>query len=290
MNALRAFEAAARHSSISKAAAELNVSHSVVSQHVRNLEDWFGSKLFKRSGNRIELTGEGRRLEPQVAHGLQILSDACAGLLQASQQGAIIVSAEPALASRWLRRKITQFSEQFPKIECHLRSDWQIPDTNEHQIDLVIHFDERIQRLPGGKSQLFPVDGFPACAPSLADQLRANDPDSFFDIPIIHDNGRHVWQQWFAEHAKDSRKWTQGKVFSDLALTIDAAIDGEGVFLADKIICKRELDSGQLVQIDSRTSRCTWYSIAARENAAPNSPAETFKSWLIAEVKTHLPA
>lgn len=291
LNALRAFEAAARHCSISKAASELNVSHSVVSQHVRNLEDWFGTKLFKRSGNRIELTQEGRHFEPQVAYGLQILSDACAGLLQSSQSGSIVISAEPALASRWLRRKISRFGEQFPKIECHLRSDWQVPNIEDNQIDIVIHFDERIQRLQAVKSPLFPVDGFPACAPKLFEKIDfSNGPDNFLNLPIIHDNGRHIWQHWFSEHVNDSDKWSKGKVFSDLALAIEAAVDGEGVFLADKVICRRELENGLLIPIDERSSRCTWYSIATGKHAAQHSPVLTFKSWLLSEVKNRAPA
>lgn len=290
LNALRAFEAAARHSSIAKAAAELNVSHSVVSQHVRNLEGWFGTKLFRRSGNRIELTHEGRHFEPQVAHGLQILSDACEGLLQSSQSGSIVISAEPALASRWLRRKITRFSEQYPKITCHLRSDWQAPEIGDNQVDVVIHFDERIQRMQADKTRLFPIDGFPACAPEVFEKIRANDgPDEFLDMPLIHDNGRHIWQHWFSEHIKSAEQWKEGKVYSDLALAIDAAVDGEGVLLADNIICRRELETGLLKQIDTRTSRCTWYSIATDENIAQNSAVSTFKAWLVSEIKNRIP-
>lgn len=290
LNALRAFEAAARHSSIAKAAAELNVSHSVISQHVRNLEDWFGTKLFKRSGNRIELTPEGHHFEAQVAHGLQILSDACAGLLQSSQSGTVVISAEPALATRWLRRKITRFGEQFPRVECHLHSDRHVPSLDDGRIDIAIHFDERIQRLHAEKTQLFPLDGFPACTRELYEKMDfSKGPNAFLQLPIIHDNGRHVWQHWFAEHARDSMSWTTGQVLSDLALAIDAAVDGEGIFLADRIICKRELENGLLVPIDDRTTRCTWYSIAIRENTAQSSPALTFKNWLLSEIKNRLP-
>lgn len=287
LNALRAFEAAARHSSISKAAAELNVSHSVVSQHVRNLEEWFGTKLFKRTGNRIELTIEGRQFEPQVAHGLQLLSDACSNLLQSSQVGSIVISAEPALATRWLRRKLTQFSEQFPKIDCHMRADWQVPDLIEGQVDVAIHFEERIQRLQADSSQLFPLEGFPACAPDVYEKIDfSNGPNDFLKLPVIHDNGRHIWQQWFSEHAPDSELWKSGNVLSDLALAIDAAVDGEGVFLADKVICKRELNSGLLKPIDNRSIHCTWYRIATGQNIAQNSPAMTFRNWLVSEAKS----
>ncbi|WP_303507575.1 LysR substrate-binding domain-containing protein [Cognatishimia sp. 1_MG-2023] len=221
---------------------------------------------------------------------MQILSDACESLLQASQVGTVMISAEPAFASRWLRRKITKFSEQFPKIECFLRSDWQVPDIVEDKVDIVIHFDERIQRMQAEKTHLFPIDGFPACAPSLYDKIDfSNGPNDFLKLPIIHDNGRHIWHQWLTEYADGVDKWSDGKVLSDLALTIDAAVDGEGVFLADKIICKRELENGLLKPIDHRTSRCTWYSVATQDNVDQNSPTMTFRNWLLAEVKHRFP-
>lgn len=286
LNALRAFEAAARHNSIAKAASELNVSHSVVSQHVRNLEQWFSIELFVRHGNRIELSREGRQFETQVAHGLQVLSDACENLLQHSQSGTITISAEPAIASRWLRRKITQFCAQFPKIKCHVRSEWRAPPIGEDQVDAIIHFEERISRISAETSQLFPLDAFPACAPSVFDTLGTlPDGHDFLSLPIIHDNGRHIWQQWFAEHESEREEWKDGKVYSDLAIAIEAAADGEGIFLADNIICRRELATGALKKIDDRTSRCTWYGIAIGENVPANSPVVTFRNWIVEEAK-----
>ncbi|WP_299949580.1 LysR family transcriptional regulator [uncultured Ruegeria sp.] len=286
LNALRAFEAAARHSSIAKASAELNVSHSVISQHVRNLEQWFGTSLFERHGNRIELTAEGRQFESQVAHGLQVLSDACEGLLLLSQTGSITISAEPAIASRWLRKKISEFSEQYPRIECNLRSEWRTPAIGENQVDAVIHFEERIQRIHAESAQLFPLDGFPACAPEIYERLNLSENwDDFTSFPLIHDNGRHIWQQWFSEHAGASEVWTEGKVYSDLALAIDAAVDGEGIILADDIICHKELANGTLKRIDDHVSRCTWYSVAIDENAPANSAVATFKKWIVAEAQ-----
>lgn len=285
LNALRAFEAAARHCSIARAAEELNVSHSVVSQHVRNLEQWFGTDLFTRRGNRIALTSEGRQFETQVAHGLQILTDACEDLLKSAQTGTLVISAEPALASRWLRRRISLFCEAFPRIDCHLRSDSRAPEIGEDQVDIVIHFEERIQRLSAASQRLIPVDAYPVCAPALYDKL-AQDNAPFWDAPLVHDNGRHIWQSWFAEHEKHRDAWSKGKVYSDLRLAIGAAVDGEGVFLADDIVCQQELTSGSLRQIDPRKCRCTWYRIATAEDLPAHSPALTFRDWLVDQVQT----
>ncbi|WP_299850906.1 LysR family transcriptional regulator [uncultured Roseovarius sp.] len=286
LNALRAFEAAARNRSIAKAADELHVSHSVVSQHVRNLEEWLNVELFERHSNRIELSEEGKHFEPQVAYGLQILSDACDNLLNLTQTGTINISAEPAISSRWLRKKVTEFCGQHPNIECNLRSEWRPPDIDEELVDVIIHFEERLLRTRTDHARLFPIDGFPACSPELQTESGfLPECGSISDLPLLHDNGRHIWQHWFSEHVDGNEQWKHGKVYSDLSLAIDAAVDGEGVFLADEIICAKELSLGQLRKIDDRTTRCTWYLIAINENSHANSAVTVFKNWIVAEAK-----
>lgn len=284
LNALRAFEAAARHQSIAKAGAELNVSHSVVSQHIRNLEEWLGVSLFDRHTNRISLSDEGRRFEPQVGHAFQILRDACDGMLQLNQSGTINISAEPAISFRWLRRKASEFSEIYPKIECNLVSDWQVPNLDDGHVDVVVHFAERLVSVNSRKTRLFPIDAFPACSAGLAKKI-ANETDDQTEIfgtaALIHDHGRHIWQQWFNKYESKSEAWKEGKTYSDLLLAMHAAIDGEGVFLADKIICAKEIADGSLVQLDSRVNRCTWYELAISEHSAQGALAETFRQWLV---------
>ncbi len=282
LNALRAFEAAARHQSISKAAAELNVSHSVVSQHVKNLEAWLGTDLFNRSGNRIELSDDGRALLPRISGGFQTLTDACSDLLRATQKGTLTVSAEPALASLWLRKRITEFCGEFPKIDIDLRPAWQPAQLGEDHADLIIHFETRMPTAGVRLHRLFPIDGFPACAPELRERLLGDAGAVIWDqAPLVHDNGREIWHQWFLEHEPGNVRWQQGRVYSDLSLAIDAALDGEGVILADGALCAKEMASGTLVKLDERQIRCVWYSIATPRKAARKPAVDTFVSWLL---------
>lgn len=282
LNALRAFESAARHQSISKAAAELNVSHSVVSQHVKNLEAWFGTELFTRSGNRITLSEDGRALLPRLSGGFQTLSDACSDLLGATQKGTLTISAEPALASLWLRKRITEFCALFPKIDIDLRPAWQPPQLGEGHADLIIHFETRLPAAGVKRQRLFPIDGYPACAPVLRDKLRAEDGAiDWSAAPLIHDNGREIWHNWFAAHEPGKTRWQQGRVYSDLSLAIDAAVDAEGIVLADDILCAREMKSGALVRLDDRQMRCVWYAVATPRTASRKAPADTFTNWLL---------
>ena len=238
LNALRVFEVAARHSSFAKAGAELNVSHSVVSQHIKNLELWFGTELFIRHGNRVELTEDGRRLQPQLSSGFQVLKDACEGLLRVSQQATLTVSAEPALASLWLRKRITEFCTLFPRIDIELRPAWQSPQLDDGHTDMIIHFETRVPGKGVKQFRLFPIDGFPACAPQLkACMTGADGVVDWMSTPLVHDNGREIWHQWFSAHQPEDAAWQKGRVYSDLSLAIDAAVDGEGIILADGLCC-----------------------------------------------------
>ncbi|MDO6728268.1 LysR family transcriptional regulator [Cognatishimia sp. 1_MG-2023] len=281
LNALRAFEAAARLGSFASAGRELNVSPSVVSTHVKNLEQWFGTELFVRSGNGIVLSADGHSLIPQISTGFQSLRDGCNGLLKSTQRGTLTVVAEPALASLWLRSRLTEFCNEFPNIEVDLRPSWSPPTLEESHSDIVIHFDTRQPTGGVERRDLFPIDGFPACTPELKARLVGDDGQiDWRNVPLVHDNGREIWCKWFTEYVPDSTAWQQGHVYSNLALAIDAAKDGEGLVLADRVLCERAFASGALVPLDFRQVRCVWYSMAIPKGASQNSPAFILQSWL----------
>lgn len=287
MNALRVFEAAARHSSFAKAGAELNVSHSVVSQHIRNLEQWLGTDLFVRYGNRVELSDNGRDLLPQIASGLQTLTDACETLLRKTQSGTVVVSAEPALASLWLRKRITDFSALYPGIEVDLRPAWTPARMDEGDADMIVHFETRIPKRGVENRKLFPIDGYPAATPEVRDTLPKSGAVFDWDrMNLVHDNGKETWHKWYAAHEPASEGWRQGRIHSDLSLAIDAAVDGEGVVLADDILCHREMSSGRLVRLDARSVRCIWYQIAVPKGISKSSASAFFRDWLLDQTET----
>jgi len=286
LNALRAFEVAARHSSFAKAAEELNVSHSVISQHIRNLEQWFGTDLFIRHGNRVELSDDGRDLQPQFASGFQTLTDACENLLRKTQTGTLVVSAEPALASLWLRKRVTEFCSLFPRIEVDLRPAWTPAQIGDGHADMIIHFETRIPKSGVEKDNLFPIDGYPASTPQVRTTLPMIKSAIDWDRAVlVHDNGKETWHKWYAAHEPDSSGWTMGRVYSDLSLAIDAAVDGEGVILADDILCQQEITSGRLVRLEDRSVRCVWYQIAVPRGTSKSTAAAFFRNWLMDQTK-----
>ncbi|EGR3032793.1 LysR family transcriptional regulator [Vibrio parahaemolyticus] len=282
LNALRAFESVARNSSVSKAANELKVSHSVVSKHIKNLEEAFDTKLFTRSGNRIELNENGWRLFPRVANAFQILRDAVEEIEHNPHYNKVTILAEPAISFRWLRKKISLFNHQYPSFEMHLIPSLNVSGQDDQHVDIVIHFEERLLADTNTLRRLFPIDAFPACSPKMLDRIDAeNELSDISSLPLIHDNGRQTWQQWYQQYLPGDNSWTQGKVYTDFSMAIDAAIDGEGILLADEVICRRELENGDLIKLDDRVLRCTWYTMSLKPNLPPAGATMVFYNWLM---------
>lgn len=282
LNALRAFEAAARHESLSKAAIELNVSHSVVSQHVRNLEEWMDKPLFIRFGNRVELTEDARFFATRISEAFSLLSEACGNYKGTSGELSLNITAEPAFARRWLRRRLANFQSLHPKIRVNLRSDATPPNLKDGTTDVAIHFESLLLNEGSSQDRILPIDAFPACSPAFLEKNPhvRNDSQAILSLPLVHDNGRTVWRQWFNKYYPDSNAWEKGPVHSDLLLALDSALDGEGIFLADDLIFKREMKSGSLIQLDVRRLLCTWYCAVYNDTKPSNPAILAFRKWL----------
>ena len=286
MSALRAFEAASRHENFARAADELCVSHSAISQHIRMLEDYLQVKLFARFGNRVALTEEGRALRPAIGDAFAIMDEACASTSRARDEKSINVSAEPAFTTRWLRPRLSEFREANPDISVYLTAGWDPGSMQTSNADIVIHFESWLDQ-PGYQAErLFPIDGYPACAPKFLDahpEIRA--PVDLAELPLIHDNSRMIWRRWFNEFVPDSDAWKHGYVYTALSLAIDAALDGEGIFLADDILCAHEIESGSLVKALPETMRCAWYCILRRDAHATDPVIDCFSEWVTRSIR-----
>jgi len=286
LSALRAFESASRHENFARAADELCVSHSAISQHIRVLEDCLQVKLFDRLGNRVELTEEGRALRPRVGEAFDIMAEACSYAGRFSADRSLSISAEPAFATRWLRPRLTEFRSANPDISVYLNAGWDQGSAQGSSADIVIHFESWLTETGYKLDRLFPIDGYPACAPRfLEDNPAIREPSGLCELPLIHDNSRMVWRRWFSEFVPGSEAWNNGYVYTDLSLAIDAALDGEGVFLADDILCAQEIESGALVKALPETVRCAWYCIATHGERVSDPAIQAFSEWINLSVK-----
>ena len=286
LSTLRAFESASRHENFARAADELCVSHSAISQHIRVLEDYLQVKLFGRLGNRVELTEEGRALRPRVGEAFEIMAEACAYAGRLSEERSISISAEPAFATRWLRPRLAEFRTANPDISVYLNAGWDQGSAQGSNADIVIYFESWLNETSYKLDRLFPIDGYPACSPKfLEENPTIREPSSLCELPLIHDNTRTVWRRWFSEFVPGSEAWKNGYVYTDLSLAIDAALDGEGIFLADDILCAHEIDSGSLVKALPETIRCAWYCIAVRSERATDPAVQAFSEWITLSVR-----
>lgn len=285
LNALRAFEAAARHNGFIAAADELCVTRGAVSRHVKLLEDHLRVQLFRRTHNGVELTTAGERLLP-------VLSDAFGQI--ARETGRIAASASelriicpPALSIRWLFPLLGQFRAAHPDIRLRLTTDFYGDkgfDTAEY--DLGVSIEHRPGRPPDIKVQpLFPLILSPACAPELlrgAPPLKT--PADLRHFTLLHESpGRNDWVTWARHFGVDAVDPAAGEAFPNLDMAVRAAEMGAGVVMADLLLCREEIARGSLV-LPFRDMACDtpdgrFALIGSRDNWR-EPKVRAFRQWL----------
>ena len=175
LNALRAFEAAARHLSVTQAAIELNVTPSALSHQIRGLEEFLGLRLFERRPRSIELTPHGRLLYPGLQAGFSLIRDAVAGLRAADGGRVLVVSAPPGFTSKWLVARLYRFAEAYPDIDLRISSSVGYANFTVDGVDVAI----RNVQLPCPADpaliyeKLFDAGLVPVCSPKAHRQVRA---------------------------------------------------------------------------------------------------------------------
>ncbi|HEY1773351.1 MAG TPA: transcriptional regulator GcvA [Gammaproteobacteria bacterium] len=247
-NALKAFEAAARHGNLSKAAVELHVTHGAVSRQVKQLEDFLGCELFHRLPRGLQLTALGREFAFGVQGAFDQIREAVEAVRVDNSRQVLTVSTLASLAARWLVPRLHRFQKAHPETDIRLSTSPQLTDFDRDGIDLAIRYGRG--RWPGVTAlRLFTPEEFPVCSPKLlrgAHPLRM--PADLKQVPLLHDTTHRHWQQWL-ELAKvrgiDAR---QGLVVEDMNVLIQAAIEGQGVALASAPLVQAEIEAGRLVR------------------------------------------
>ncbi|MBD1550035.1 LysR substrate-binding domain-containing protein [Pseudomonas typographi] len=246
--ALRAFEAAARHSSFTRAAAELAITQSAVSRHIRTLEGYFACRLFLRNGRQLQLTEAARTLLPGVRDGFAALERACATLL--GEHGELRMKAPPTLTMRWLLARLGRFRQLQPGNEVQLTSAWM-------EVDHVDFIDEPFDCAVLLSTGHFPADWeatllfaellIPVGAPALAAQAPWN-AARLASAELLHPTpDRRDWRHWLqrmglAEHVP----LQGGQVFDTLEMGMIAAARGYGVSIGDLMMVAEDVAQGRL--------------------------------------------
>ncbi len=285
LNALRAFEAAARHGSFKHAADELGVTHGAISRHVRLLEDWLGPPaLFLRLNRRVELTATGATLLAETAAALDRLAAATRRHLARSgeRSSALLrVNAFSTFSLRWLLPRLAQFRDRCPDVEVRLATSDEPLDALREPYDVIIRGGP--DTFYGYTSRLFLVERrLPVCSPALL----ARSP-----IVSVRDLGRHtllhtaklprIWPEWFAVAGSPYVEPASSLIFDHFYLSIQAAIDGLGVAMGPSALVAEELETGRLIAPFNGISLPTKnYHAYVPENRAGDPAIDAFCRWL----------
>jgi len=305
LNALRAFEAAARHLSFKIAARELHVTAGAVSHQVKLLEDHLGVPLFRRLTRALELTTEAQAMLPKVREGLDALHAAVERVRSREDMAALTVITPPNFAARWLMPRLARFTAAHPNIELHIAARQQMVDQSESGAAMVPDQDARPDtavamvrfgsgNYPGSRvDEVFSAVYVPVCSPKLlAGDHPLRRPEDLRHHTLLHDDtvieegARPSWNDWLQAVGVKDIDATRGPHFSDAALAVDAAIEGMGVTLAIKPLLTAEIKAGRLVvPFDISASTGYAYYLVTPEAAAENRALASFREWLLEEAK-----
>jgi len=293
LNALRAFEASARHQSFSVAAQELNVTPAAVGQLVRTLEDWLGSPLFVRSTSgraRLVTTEVAEQALPDIRAGLERLAVGLERLRSGSAGGVLTVAVSPAFAAKWLLPRIERFQAAWPETDLRLDTSLKPVDFVAQRIDVGVRYGRG--QWPGlAAEKLMDEEVYPVCAPALLATATLQAPGDLRGQVLIHDQsvdtstGFASWQAWLRHAGVQGVPTDRGLRINNSAAVLQAAIDGQGVALARSVMAHDDLAAGRLVRLfpQVRLESALAYYVVYRPECIAQPKVAAFRDWLLRE-------
>jgi LysR family transcriptional regulator, glycine cleavage system transcriptional activator len=294
LNALRAFEAAARHLSLTRAAQELHVTAGALSHQIRGLEELLGLKLFERRVRAIGLTPAGRLLYPGLQTGFSHIRDAVTALSNASQERVLVISTPPGFTSKWLAPRLYRFASAYPEIDVRVSSSVGNVNFTTDGVDVAV------RNLPIDAAadsalvieKLIELSFVPVCSPRLIEMHGPLErPEALKGVPLIHDDtlaGRAQvsnWADWFKAAGVDEFDVSRGLRFNSSDHALDAAGEGAGVLLAHDVLAYDDLRTGRLVipvDLVLRSGRAYHFVCAKSRREHPH--VQAFHAWVKQEV------
>lgn len=290
MNSLRAFEAAARHLSFTLAAEELHITQAAVSHQIKTLEQALGVRLFRRLNRAIRLTDEGQEFVGEVRKALGHLATAVERLSAPAAGGPLNVSVLPSFAAKWLVPRLGRFRQLHPEIDVRVSPSLGMVDFQREDFDMAIRYGR------GGYRDLHSVrlmteDFFPVCSPALLEGPHAlRQPDDLRHHTLLHDDSHVDWAAWLLSAGVEGINAHQGPYFTDSALVVQAAAEGQGVALARGALAADDLAAGRLVKpFDIAVSTHYAYYVVSPSATAHHPKVAAFREWLQEEAGSGLP-
>ncbi len=304
LNSLKAFEAAARHLSVKKAAVELNVTPAAVSHQIRALEEYLDVQLFQRHNRALELTDAARVCLPKLREGFECLAQAVERLRTHTTGGMLTVSAAPSFAARWLMPRLHRFIAAHPEIDVRVSArmrrvsvDGKIDVAERATIETWLD-DSDVAVLYGrghypemNVHKLLPLAVTPICSPHImSGEHPLRTPEDLRHHLLLHDDtgemydGESFWDVWLAAAGVNSVDAKRGAHFSHAVLAFEAAMDSVGIVASMPALALEDIAAGRLVMpFDLKVTLESAYYLVCEPHALTRPAVAAFRDWLIAE-------
>ena len=293
LNALRAFEAAARHLNFSRAAEELSVTPGAVSQQIQNLEDYIGAALFKRTPKGLLLTDAAQIALPALREAFDRLAEAASMLTAAVDGRRLTVSVAPSFAAKWLVPRLGLFEEAHPQVDVWVSAGMELVDFATGEVDVAIRYGGG--RYPGLEVQRLMQETVLAVAsPELLAANPLNELEDLAHHILLHDGSPDAddscpdWAMWLAARGIKNVDGNRGPRFNQSSLVIEAAVNGRGVALAKQTLAQADIDAGRLVApLQIATAVDFAYYVVHPKTKGRLPQVKAFVSWIQAEAAAH---
>ena len=281
LNALKAFEAAARHESFTRAAEELCVTQGAVSHQVKALESELGIKLFNRERQRLNITDAGREYLAVVRDALDRIAMGTERLVQRQSSGVLTVSTSPDFAAKWLVHRLGRFAEAHPGIDLRVSATMHHVDFAREDVDIAVRHGDG--HWPGlHVTRLCAEHLFAVCSPKLVSNLAR--PGDVLKFPLLHLDDRKAWSAWLDAAGVTGVDAIHGPVLNRASMLIDAAVDGHGIALARTTLAAWDLINKRLVRpfaVALPLAKSYWIVCPKATTSLPKLVA--CRDWLLAQ-------
>ena len=281
LNALRMFDAAARHLSLTRAAQELHVTQAAVSQHIRNLEERLGKPLFRRLPRGLALTDEGQALWPVVAQSFERIQQSLQQVAEPRPREILTVGVVGTFAIGWLIPRLSQFQQLQPHIDLRLLTNNNRVDLAGEGLDAAVRFGDGAWH--GTHAQMLlraPLS--PMCTPALAQQLR--EPADLARQSLLRSYRSQEWEGWFAG-LEQTAPLARGAMFDSSLTLAEAAAQGAGVALLPTRMFEHMLQQGRLVRPFAHEVDTGAYWLTHLKSRPASGALQVFRQWLIAQLQ-----
>jgi LysR family glycine cleavage system transcriptional activator len=281
LNALRAFEAAGRLGSFTKAATELNVTHSAISRHVRGLEKRLNVHLFRTENTGVALTDQGQTYLKEISPAFDQIAQATE-VLSVPPEGTVTLTTEVTIAQKWLVPRLANLKARHPDIDLKLSVSGKVKDIDSHDFDLGLRY---LRSEPTtGNDLLFLSNVRAYAAPGFAPMKNGElDLKSLASGPLIEEATFQFWPEWFKMAGlEDVPELDLPHPLSALLAT-QSAVSGHGAVLMDEYLCAPELESGALVELSPIKIPFGGYYLAVNSQAGRRKAVRAVRQWLLDE-------